>query len=235
MHMKLLRSLLNKSLLVAGVCGIGLALAGCKSSSGQEPVFSDAPPVSSEVKPVPAPTTIPPSASATSESPVLKALTAPGSRFRTGDLVTITFSGTETLLPVHEERIKDDGTITLALIGSVIAQGKTAGELQKEIQDAYVPKYYTRLVTTVKTLEQVYYVGGEVRQAGRQPWAGETRVTQAIQSAGYFTDFADKKRVLLVRADGSKTVVNCLKAMRDSKLDPLVMPGDTITVQRRWW
>lgn len=235
MHMKFLRSLLNKSLWVVGVCGVGLALAGCKSSSGQEPVFSDAPPVAGDVTPVAAPTTIPPSASAASESPVLKAMVASGSRFRTGDLVTITFSGTETVMPVHEERIKDDGTVTLHLVGSILAQGKTPGELQKEIHDAYVPRFYTRLVVTVKPLEQVYYVGGEVRQPGRQSWMGEIRVTQAVQSAGYFTDFADKKRVLLVRADGSQTVVNCLKAMNNSKLDPIVMPGDTITVKRRWW
>src|SRR5688572_478433 len=45
-----------------------------------------------------------------------------GDRFSIGDQVTVKFSGTaETILP-HEERIKDDGMITLPLIGAVKAE-----------------------------------------------------------------------------------------------------------------
>ncbi len=66
----------------------------------------------------------------------------------------------------HEETIKEDGTITLPLIGSVYAVGKTAGELQNEIYTNYVPKYYVRLTVTVKSGDRVYYVGGEVKSPG---------------------------------------------------------------------
>jgi len=155
-------------------------------------------------------------------------------RFRIGDTVTVTFSGVEPPPPPHEERIKEDGTITLPMIGSVIAAGKTAGELQKEIQERY-SRYYTRLTVTVKSLERFYYVGGEVRSPGRYPWLGELTVTQAIQSAGDFTDFARKTRVLLVRANGQTEVVNCRKAIENAELDPKVMPGDRIHVPRRFW
>ncbi|MGA4643821.1 polysaccharide biosynthesis/export family protein [Limisphaera sp. 4302-co] len=155
-------------------------------------------------------------------------------RFRIGDTVTVTFSGVEPPPPPHEERIKEDGTITLPMIGSVIAAGKTAGELQKEIQERY-SRYYTRLTVTVKSLERFYYVGGEVRSPGRYPWLGELTVTQAIQSAGDFTDFARKTRVLLVRANGQTEVVNCRKAIENPELDPKVMPGDRIHVPRRFW
>src|SRR5438128_8999840 len=69
---------------------------------------------------------------------------------RPGDLVTITFSGLPVPILDHKEKIKDDGTITLPLIGSIKAEGKTTGQLQNEIQAAYVPTYYKQLTITVR-------------------------------------------------------------------------------------
>lgn len=231
MHKQFLRNLLNQGLWAAGLCGLGLALMGCRTGPSDEPVFSDVPTTPAEVRPVSVPTSVP----SVTEMVAIGAPTNASVAFRPGDSVTVTFSGVGDTLPIHEERIKDDGAITLPLIGSVVALGKTPGELQKEIQDLYVPKFYKRLVVTVKSLDQVFYVGGEVRQPGRQVWIGEIRVTQAIQAAGGFTDFANKKNVLLMRADGTQVEVHCLKAMKDPKLDPKVKPGDSITVRRRWW
>jgi protein involved in polysaccharide export with SLBB domain len=153
-----------------------------------------------------------------------------GGRFAIGDLVKVTFSGTIDVIQPHEERIKDDGTITLPLIGAIKAEGKTAGELQEAITRAYVPDYYKRLTVTVSSDQRVYYVGGQVRLPGRQLYSGTTTVTKAIQSAGDFTDFADRRKVLLTRADGKKFTVNCLKAAKDSALDLQVYPNDKIEV-----
>jgi len=158
-------------------------------------------------------------------------------RFQVGEEVTVTFSGlppTEPIMP-HLEQIKEDGTITLPLVGAVAAAGKTPGELQKAIQDKYVPKFYVRATITVKSTALVYYVGGEVRSPGRQEYLGETTVTKAIQSAGDFTDFASRKKVRLTRAYGKTITVNCIKALADSSKDPQVFPGDKITVPRRIW
>ena len=156
-----------------------------------------------------------------------------GGRFAIGDLVRVTFSGTIDVIQPHEERIKDDGTITLPLIGAVKADGKTPGELQKAITDAYVPDYYRRLTVTVSSDQRVYYVGGQVRLPGRQMYIGTTTVTKAIQSAGDFTDFADRRKVFLTRAEGKKFTVNCLKAAKDPALDLAVYPGDKIEVPMR--
>ncbi|KAB2646482.1 MAG: hypothetical protein DVB33_09660, partial [Verrucomicrobia bacterium] len=65
-------------------------------------------------------------------------------RFAKDDLVIVTFSGQQDL-QTHEERIKEDGTITLQFINSIKAEGKTTGELQREIHKAYVPTFYKRL------------------------------------------------------------------------------------------
>jgi protein involved in polysaccharide export with SLBB domain len=157
--------------------------------------------------------------------------------FAVGNIVTVTFSGVTDLLPPHEETIKEDGTITLPLIGAVKAAGKSAGELQKEIHDRYVPKYYNaNLAVTVKSQMRVYYVGGQVKAPGRQEYIGTTTVTKAIQSAGDFTDFAKKTAVELTRAGSKKPIkVDCKKALKDPSKDLPVYPGDKIHVPQRIW
>src|SRR4051794_27311747 len=61
-----------------------------------------------------------------------------GIKLHVGEVVTVTCvspgSGSDILVPVHTERIGEDGTITLDLIGSVAAVGKTPTELQREIR-----------------------------------------------------------------------------------------------------
>ena len=172
----------------------------------------------------------------TADQPAIsKQSPAPVPRFHVGETVSIMFSGTPDQIPAHEEIIKEDGDITLSLIGSVHAVGKTAGELQSEIHDLYVPKYFVRLTVTVKPGDLVYYVRGEVKGAGRQLYVGETTVTKAIASAGDFTDFASHGNVLLIRANGQRIKVDCDAAQQDSSQDPRVYPGDQIVVSRKLW
>ena len=159
-------------------------------------------------------------------------------RFSVGDLVIVNYSGlsgSTEQMPVHEERIKEDGTITpSSLIGPVQAAGKTPGELQRDLQEQY-NRYYNNLTVTVQTKERVYWVGGEVRKPDRYVYTGETTVTKAIQAAGDFTDYANKKKVTLTHASGKTVRVDCVKALRDPTFDPPVFPGDQIHVSRRIW
>jgi len=154
-------------------------------------------------------------------------------RLHVGDVVTVAFSGLPEEMIPQEKPIKEDGTISLQDIGSVKAAGKTAGELEDYIQKLYVPQYYTHLTVTVKTTgDRVYYVRGEVKNPGRLIYAGQITVTKAITSAGDYTDFANHKKVLLIRANGSRFKINC-DAILDGELpDPPVYPGDQIQVPR---
>ncbi len=154
------------------------------------------------------------------------------SRLNVGDTVTVTLSGLPEAIEPHMEPIKDDGTISMPDIGHVQAAGKTAGELQNEIHDLYVPKIYTHLTVAVTLGDRVYYVDGEVKQPGRELYLGETTVTRAIASAGDFTDFADRTDVWLIRGK-HKLKVNCEDVFEDPSKDPLVYPGDQIIVRRK--
>jgi polysaccharide export outer membrane protein len=155
-------------------------------------------------------------------------------RLHVGDTVTVVFSGIPDLIDPHEEPIKEDGTITLPDIGHVKAAGRTAGELQDTIHSLYVPAFYTHLTVTVKTTgDRVYYVRGEVKIPGRQIYVGQITVTKAITSAGDFTDFANRKKVWLTRANGQRFKLNCLAILDGEQPDPPVFPGDQIEVSRR--
>jgi protein involved in polysaccharide export with SLBB domain len=209
----------------------GWLAAGCQTEKAQfSPVPGEV--FATETNSSPAVTNAGGSPAATSG---LAGILQEADRFAIGDLVTVRFSGVVDQIQPHEERIKDDGNITLPLIGAVKAAGKTPGDLQTEIHDRYVPDYYKRLTITVTGEQRVYYVGGQVRMPGRQVYMGTTTVTKAIQSAGDFTDFAAKTRVELTRADGKKLTVNCEKAARDSSLDLPVYAGDKIHVPLRDW
>jgi polysaccharide export outer membrane protein len=217
----------------------GLLVGGCASTNGDRVEYSPLPGDLTNSPSGPA-TNGAVSSAATNATPAgdgraLATLLQNADRFAVGDLITVKFSGTIDNIPPHEERTKDDGNITLPLIGAVQAAGKTPTELQKEIHDRYVPDYYKRLTVIVTGEQRVYYVGGQVRQPGRQVYLGTTTVTKAIQSAGDFTDFAAKRRVELTRADEKTITLDCVKAAKDPSLDLPVYPGDKINVPLRGW
>ena len=160
----------------------------------------------------------------------------PGNKLRVGDMVIVGFEGmpSDANMFEHAERIKDDGTITLQYIGAIHAAGKTIGNLQKEIRDRYVPQYFHFLNVTVKCDSQFYYVGGEVKGPGKQDYVAETDIVKAIQAAGDFTDFANKRKVRLVHSDGTQETINVQKALEgDLKYAVPIYPGDKIIVPRK--
>lgn len=171
--------------------------------------------------------------------PNLESITTPDkiARLHVGDTVSISFSGMppeDTSFAPVEKPIKDDGTITLPDIGRIKAAGKTPGELEDTIHDLYVPKFVTHLNVTVKTTsDRVYYVRGEVKAPGRMIYAGSITVSKAITSAGDFTDFANRSKVYLTRANGQRFKLNVNKILDGEAPDPPVYPGDQIEVARR--
>jgi protein involved in polysaccharide export with SLBB domain len=155
------------------------------------------------------------------------------STFQIGDLVTVTFTPVSgDTLPMHAERVHEDGSIVLPLIGTVTALGKTTGELQKEIHDLYVPKWYNALGVIVAGEARYFYVDGEVRIPGQKEYPGQMTLAKAISVAGGFTDFARKGKVRVTRGKQTQ-VINGDKAIYDPAFDIAIYPGDKIYVPRR--
>lgn len=156
-----------------------------------------------------------------------------GARFHAGDTVIVSFDGLPENPAAQDKTVNEDGTITLSDVGPVKAAGKTTSELEATIHDKYVPQFYNHLSVTVKAGERVFYVRGEVGQKSRQVYVGQITVTKAIAAAGDFTDFANHKNVLLIRASGQRFILNCDAILRGEAPDPPVYPGDQIEVRRR--
>lgn len=211
--------------LLAGMVFAGLFLAGCQTEQQTFAEFQGWGPATATVS----------STGANGGATNGHTLPGPGTPFRVGDMVIVKFSGPGENIPLpHEERIKEDGTITLSLIGPVTAAGKTAGELQRELQAQY-SRFYRNLTPNVQSQLQVYYVGGEVRAPGPKEYLGQTDIIKAVQSAGDFTDFANKKKVKLTRSNGRTEEINCIRIIEGKAENVLVMPGDRVHVPRRLW
>jgi protein involved in polysaccharide export with SLBB domain len=202
----------------------GMIFSGCRPAP--DPIFTDNPNV-------PAMT----DSATNNDQSVLAA-----ARFQAGETVVVaTSTGSDSSAPGpinsggQSYLIADDGTISLPLIGRIQAAGKTPGELQNEIDKAYVPQYYVHLTASVTAQNRVYYVGGEVGHPGPEMYVGQTTVTTAIQAAGDLGQFASHSKIWLTHPDGTRIQVNYDKALNDPAQDPPVFPGDKIEVHRRYF
>lgn len=214
-------------------CGMALtalAMVGCQSTasdSGFAEVLTPNP-----VTAAPAQAAAP----GVTTAPMTGTLIAPDSnrldRLNAGDVVIISVKDLPIYYPDMEERIKQDGTITLLQNQTFVAAGKTRGELEKEIRDRYVPRFFVTMTVSVRHQKdtQFIFVGGEVKAPGRQVYISRMTVTKAIQSAGDFTAFANRKKVRLTRQNGKMITINCVKASTNPELDLEVYPGDKIEV-----
>lgn len=129
--------------------------------------------------------------------------------------------------------VRTDGTINVPYLQSVQAAGKTFGQFERELQTNYIAaKIFKQPTIIVKPGLRFYSVGGEVKQAGKIPYSGQTTVLRAIVSAGDFTEFANRRKVEIVRANGQFEIMDCNKARKNPKFDRPLCPGDSIRVPR---
>jgi protein involved in polysaccharide export with SLBB domain len=157
---------------------------------------------------------------------------------RTGETIKVTLvtppRGNQTALPQeHKVTVKEDGTIALPYFPSIPAAGKSCKELEELIYAKYVPDYYKSLGVTVEADTRFFYVSGEVGKADRHEYFAGLTVTRAISASQGFTEYANRKKIKLIRANGRIEKVNWNDAIENPAKDPAVYPGDTIEVPRR--
>lgn len=122
------------------------------------------------------------------------------------DTLIITFTNLPSglTLPAFDQRVREDGTITLIYNKLFLAAGKNTGDLEKEVQDYYVPAFFTNLTVTVRLScsTECVYVDGGFRKPGRYPWTNGMRLKDAIEAAGGFTEIANHT-IQIIREDGT--------------------------------
>lgn len=152
---------------------------------------------------------------------------------RRGDKLIIRLTGVPDMDGgVYEEPVTDDGMISMPLLGSFKAAGKTLGQLKAEIEAAYRDrKIYATPNVTVSQLERYINILGEVRAPQRVIFTPDLTLLKAISACGGFTDYAQKRQVKLLRG-GKVYIFNAVDALQDPTKDIPLQAGDQIQVPR---
>jgi polysaccharide biosynthesis/export protein len=145
-----------------------------------------------------------------------------------GDRLRVVVYGQEGLTNTYS--ISAGGTITMPLIGTVPARGRTPQGLAADIT-ARLRNGYIREPSVAVEIESYrpFFILGEVQAPGQYPYVPNMTAESAIAIAGGFSPRARKDRVTLTHTDGSGT-----SRMPVPPGTP-ISPGDTVFVGERWF
>jgi polysaccharide export outer membrane protein len=159
---------------------------------------------------------------------------------RVGDPVELKISG----VPAEEQAqvnntytVDANGSINLPYINKVKAEGLTPAQLAASIEGSYRSgRIYTNPTITIlmQPAARFVNVGGAVRTPSRVQFTEDMTLLTAINAAGGFNDFADQKRVRLLRGSDAK-VFDVRQFRRDPSQDIKLQPGDRIEVPQSFF
>lgn len=122
-----------------------------------------------------------------------------------GDAVEITFAGATNLSGIR--RIGPEGTLTMPIIGSVQAAGKTVADLESELEKRYETELRDKdVVVVLAGSANFVYVSGSVARPGRVLLDRDLTALEAILEAGGFLSDANLKKVTISRYEGDVNV-----------------------------
>lgn len=132
--------------------------------------------------------------------------------------------------------VRPDGMVSMPLLGDVQAAGLTPlqlgdrieSKLKKFVQDPEISVVLTQINS------KVIYLLGEVGKKGPVHMTPGMTLLEAISSAGGLTDFANSKKIYILRDQAGKHQkirVYYKKALKgDPEFNLVLQPGDTIVV-----
>ena len=131
--------------------------------------------------------------------------------------------------------VRPDGMISLALIGDMPAAGQTPMALSNDISQR-LKKYIQDPVVTVVVLgvtSQRIFMVGEVGHIAPLALTPGMTPLQAIIASGGLTQFANSKKIYILRGTAGKQQkipFNYKKALKGEDQGPALVPGDTIVI-----
>jgi len=152
------------------------------------------------------------------------------------DVLSVLFWGDKDMS--SEVTVRPDGKISLPLLNDVVAAGQTPEQLRRVLTDR--SKRFMRdapeITVVVKQVNNNRaFVTGQVAHPGPYVLTGSTTVLQVLAMAGGFTEFADRKRILITRVENGepKFITFNYEEMlkrQDPKQNVVLRAGDTIVV-----
>jgi polysaccharide export outer membrane protein len=132
--------------------------------------------------------------------------------------------------------VRPDGMISLALVGDIMAAGRTPMDLAKEIT-AKLKNFVndpTVTVTVMAVNSKRIFMLGEVAHIGPIALTSDLTPLQAIATAGGLTPYANKSHIYILRGEPGKQMkirFDYKKAIKDGNQQGVtLLPGDTIVV-----
>jgi len=133
--------------------------------------------------------------------------------------------------------VRSDGNISLPIINEIKAAGLTPLQL-KEALTKRLKEFIENPTVSVTVMEAnsfKVYVSGQVKTPGVYRLRSETTVLQIIPMAGGFTEWANQKKILIIRKENGKEshiTVNYKRIMKgdNSGSDITLKSGDTVIV-----
>ena len=145
----------------------------------------------------------------------------------------------------REMQVDASGRISMPLIGTIAARGKTAEELAQSIEASLRGRYVRNpdVVVNIKSsVSQVVTIDGQVVEPGLYPVTNEMTLLRAIASAKGLSEYARQDDVVILRSvDGRHMagLYNVAAIRRGAYPDPAIYANDVIVVgdspQRRWF
>lgn len=159
---------------------------------------------------------------------------------RVGDPVEIKISG----VPAEEQAqvnnsytVDATGSVNLPYINKVRAEGLTPAQFSSAVEGTYRSgKIFSNPTITIVMQPTARFVniGGAVRTPSRVPFTEDMTLLTAINAAGGFNDFADQKRVRLLRGNEVK-LYDVRQFRRDPSMDVKLQPGDRVEVPQSFF
>jgi polysaccharide export outer membrane protein len=155
-----------------------------------------------------------------------------------GDVISVSVWGEPDL--EKEIDIREDGTVSFPLIGSVEAENLTLKELDDKITWLLKRDYLVNPDVTVSIPQKQFFITGEVKRPGAYTLTGKIGPLQAVTLAGGLTDFASS-RVKIIRQEGGKEQI--MRVRIDTITDDegtiqdeyIIRPNDVIIVPRSFF
>lgn len=149
------------------------------------------------------------------------------------DLIEVSVFGVQELSKAV--RVNSNGQISLPLVGSVMAGGRTIPELEAELAKRYADGYLQRPQVTIFVKEfssQRITMEGAVKNPGIFPLTGRISLLQAVAVAGGLDPLADLNGIVLFRqVEGKKmAAAYSMRDLRSGRIEDPQLYGDDIIV-----
>ena len=130
--------------------------------------------------------------------------------------------------------VRPDGRITLPLAGEVTVVELTPEQVQVKVIELY-SKFINKpevSVSLARVGSKKYYLVGQVMRTGTFPLVVPINILEAINSAGGFQEFANRKKIVILRGD-KQIKFNYEEVIKGKKMSQniLVENGDHIIVK----